>query len=130
MSKESDTTDLVRRASQSWLAARAAGRAPDEWVHDLQMEWLSTGQLERMCQFILGLCEKVAPGDDDTIGLIGADPMLDLLLSFPDRALRAIEEMADQQPVVIDALFSIARGSQSHRADIETLLARHGRALD
>jgi hypothetical protein len=130
MSKEPDTTDLIERASQSWLAARAAGQPPSEWVHDLQMEWLSTGQLECMCQFILGLCEKVAPDDVDTIGLIGADPLLDLLLSFPDGALRAIEEMADQQPVVIDALFAIARGSQSHRSDIETLLARHGRSLD
>jgi hypothetical protein len=127
----SDTdTDLVVRASASWLSARAAGKAPTEWVHDLQIEWLSTGQIENMCQFILRLCEVVDPDDSDIIGLIGADPMLGLFLWFPDRALQAVEDMAEQQPIVIDALFTIARGTGSDQSRIEAVLARHGRSLD
>jgi hypothetical protein len=130
MSKKIDSTDRVRRASRSWLSARAAGKAPSEWVHDLQMEWLSTGQIESMCQFILSLCEIVDPGDEDIIGLIGADPMLDLILWFPDRALQAIEDMADQQPIVIDALSTRARARRPEQSRIEAILARHGRSLD
>jgi hypothetical protein len=131
MSKEGNytDTDLVVRASESWLSARAADEAPSEWVHDLQMEWLSTGQFEYMCQFILRLCENIDPGDSEIIGLIGADPMLDLFLWFPDRALHAIEDMADRHPIVVDALFSIARGTGSDEA-VEAVLARHGRPLD
>ncbi len=128
--REDSDDDLVARASASWLSARAAGKAPSEWVHDLLGEWLSTGQIEYMCQFILRLCEVVDPGDSDIIGLIGADPMLDLFLWFPDRALQAVEDMAGQQPIVIDALFSIARGTGSDQSRIEAILARYGRSLD
>ncbi len=128
MSRTSGNIDLVKRASESWLSARAAGEAPSEWVHDLQTEWLSTGQIDCMCQFILGLCERVDPDDDETIGMIGADPMLALLLWFPDRALEAIEEMVDRQPIVIEALSTIVRGSRLHQSRVEALLARHGKS--
>lgn len=128
MSKKADSADLIKRAGRNWLAAQAAGKGPSEWVHDLQLEWLSSGQIERMCEFILFLCENVEP-DSELIGLIGADPMLALMLWSPDQALPAIEEMADKHPIVIDALYSIARAERPERPRIEALLARHGRSL-
>ncbi|HWX45201.1 MAG TPA: hypothetical protein VNY52_07740 [Solirubrobacteraceae bacterium] len=131
MSKESRIdADLIERASESWLSARVADKAPGEWVSDLQIEWLSSGQFEYMCQFILRLCESVDPRDSEIIEYIGADPMLALFLWYPDQALKAIEDMADRHPIIIDALFSIARGTGSDQAHIEAILARHGRPLD
>jgi hypothetical protein len=130
MSKDRDSADLIERASRNWLKAQMAGKAPSEWVLDLQLEWLGTGKIEQMSQFILKLCEKVDSEDEDTIGMIGADPMLALILWFPDQALPAIDEMADKQPLVIDALSTIVGGSSPHQAGIEDILTRHGRSVE
>jgi hypothetical protein len=119
--------DLIARASASWLATAAAGKAAEEWVHDLQVEWLTSGQFEYLWWFILRLCETVDPANHEIIDKIGVDPLVDLVLWFPDQALQAIEDVADQQPTIIDALSIVMGDTRELDARIDALLARLGK---
>jgi hypothetical protein len=118
--------DLIARASASWLETATAGRASKEWVHDLQIEWLTNGQFECLWRFILRLCETVDPEDSEIIDQIGVDPLVDLILSFPDQALEAIEDVAAQQPTVMRALSIFIGYSDAVDSRIDAILARHG----
>lgn len=119
--------DLIARASDSWLATAAADKAPDEWVNDIQMEWISTGQWECMWRFILRLCEIVDPENKEIIDKIGVDPMVSLIFEFPDQMLQAIEDVADQQPTVLDALSIVMGDTKELDERIDAVLARCGK---
>lgn len=125
--KKNVDDDLITRASGSWLTTAAADKAPDKWVHELQMEWLGTGQFECLWRFILRLCETVDPEDRKIFDKIGVDPLVDLVLWFPDQALRAIEDVAEQQPTVIDALSIVMGDTKELDARIDAVLDRCGR---
>lgn len=118
--------DLIEPASVSWLTTAAAGKAPDEWVNSLQMEWLGTGQFEYFWRFILKLCEDVDPNNKEIIDKIGVDPIVSLMLEFPDQTLQAIEEAAEQQPTLISALSIVMGDSEEVDARIDAILARYG----
>lgn len=121
--------DLIERASACWLATAAAGEDPEEWVSHLQLDWIGTGKWESMWRYILRLCEIVDPDNREIIGMIGADPLTSLMYEFPDQTLAAIEDVADRQPTVLDAL-SIVIGSEAVESRIDTMLARYGKARE
>jgi hypothetical protein len=125
-----DDSDLIKCAADSWLSARAADRSPSEWVHDLQIEWVTTGRFEYLWKFILGLCESVDPKNKSIIELIGTDPMFELFLEFPDQAIEAIEGMGNQQPVLIEALSIVDAEADDIQSRINTILARYGSTHD
>jgi hypothetical protein len=120
--------DLIERASASWLATTAAGEDPEGWVSHLQLDWIGTGQWKSMWRYILRLCEKVDPENREAIELIGADPLTSLMYEFPDQTLRAIEDVADRQPTVIDALSIVMGDSEEVDSRIDAILARYGRS--
>jgi hypothetical protein len=130
MSEQDDNVDLVERAADSWLAARVAGEAPSEWVHDIQLEWMTTGQFESLWKFILRLCEIVDPKDKEIIALIGTDPIFELVCEFPDQAIEAIENMGNKQPTLIEALSIADAESDEIQSRIEAVVARYGGPRD
>jgi hypothetical protein len=127
MSKKSDNGDLVERAADSWLAARVADHPPSEWVHDLQIEWMTTGQFDELWKFILRLCKTVDPKDKEIIDQIGTDPLFELFLQFPDRAIEAVESMGDQQPILIEALSIVDAESDEIQARIDAIVSHYGK---
>jgi hypothetical protein len=121
---------LVERAAHGWLTARAAGKPPSEWVHDLQVEWVTTGQFEYLWKFILTLCQTVDPKDKKTIELIGTDPLFELFFEFPDRAIEAIESIGNQQPTLIEALSIVDAETDEIQSRIDAILTCYGRSPD
>jgi hypothetical protein len=119
--------DLIERASTSWLATAAADKYSDEWVDRLQLEWIDTGQWECMWRFILRLCEIVDPKNKEIVDKIGVDPMVSLIFEFPDQMLQAIEDVAEQQPTVIEALSIVMGDTKELDARIDEVLARCGK---
>lgn len=122
--------NLVERAAGDWLSARAADIPPSEWVHDLQIEWLTTGQFDALWKFILRLCERVDPKHKSIVALIGADPLFELFLEFPDRAIEAIESVGDEQPTLIEALSIVDAETDETQSRIDAIVARYGSAHD
>lgn len=118
--------DLIRRASASWLATAAAGKAPEEWVEDLQTGWVVAEQWECLWRFILRLCETVDPEDSEIIDQIGVDPLVSLLIWYPDQALQAIEDVAAEQPTVVRALSIFIGDSEVDESRVDAILARYG----
>lgn len=119
--------DLIARASASWLATAASDNAPDEWIEDLQTEWIGTDQFEYFWRFILKLCETVDPDNKEIIDKIGVDPIVTLILEWPDQTLQAIEDAAAQQPTLINALSIVMGGSEEVDVCIDAILARYGK---
>jgi hypothetical protein len=118
--------DLVARATASWLETTAADKAPDYWIHDLEMEWADT-DFEKFWKFILSLCETVDSKNEKVIEMIGVDPLYSLMIFFPDQTLQAIEDVAEQQPTLISALSSVlGAGSEQRNARMDAILARYG----
>ncbi|HSZ13808.1 MAG TPA: hypothetical protein VK790_07220 [Solirubrobacteraceae bacterium] len=126
MGDKAADTDLVERAAYSWLSARLSDKAPSEWVHDLQTEWMTTGQFECLWMFILRLCEIVDPKNKSVIALIGTDPLFELFLEFPDQAIEAMESMGDQQPALIEALSIVDAEADETQSRINAIVARYG----
>jgi len=124
--------DLIARAADSWLSSRAADRAPEEWVENLQTEWATIGSFERLWRYILRLCETVDPQKKEIIELIGVDPLVSLMIGYPDRTLDAIEDVADRQPILIEALSIVMGDTKEIDARIDAILDRCGkpRTLD
>lgn len=128
--KKGDSVDLVERAAGDWLAARVAGKPPSEWVHDLQTEWVTTGQFEYLWKFILRLCEIVDPKEHEIIAQIGTDPMFELFLEFPGRAIETIENMSSRQSTLIEALSIVDAETDEIQSRINAIVARYGKRLD
>jgi hypothetical protein len=80
-----------------------------------------------MWRYILRLCEKVDPKNREAIGLIGADPLTSLMYEFPDQTLQAIDDVADRQPTVLDALSIVMGETTEIDARIDAILARCGK---
>ena len=127
MNDKQPTSDAdIEQASAAWLARRAAGDAPPEWVQDLQLDWVRFGDYEATWRFVLRLCKGVADDDRDTIGMIGADPLHDLIVTWPDAVLTSIEAEVVTNPTLLQALTTIVTQTQHIRGRIDTILARHG----
>ncbi len=87
---------------------------------------MTTGQFEYLWRFILRLCEIVDPKDDGIIAQIGTDPIFQLFLEFPDQAIKAIEDLGNQQPTLIEALKIADAESDEIQSRIEAVVARYG----
>jgi hypothetical protein len=126
MNDRKPTSDAdIEQASAVWLARRAAGDAPPEWVQDLQLDWVRLGDYEATWRFVLRLCKGAADDDRDTVEMIGADPLHDLIVNWPDAALTSIEAEVDANPTLLQALATIMTETQPIRRRIDAILARH-----
>lgn len=96
-------------------------------MEDLQTEWATIGPFERLWRYILRLCETVDPQKKEIIELIGVDPLVSLMIGYPDQTLDAIEGVADQQPILIEALSIVMGDTKEIDARIDAILARCGK---
>jgi hypothetical protein len=113
----------IDRASSAWLAYQATEDEQYDWVIELQDDWLIHGDYDSMWRFLLKVCTDVAKDDDDTIGMIGAGPLYDMIHTWPDEALASIEAEASQNPTLLRALSIVITSVPAVRDQIDAILA-------
>ncbi|HWY89934.1 MAG TPA: hypothetical protein VNY31_04620 [Solirubrobacteraceae bacterium] len=116
----------IARASTAWFAYQATEDEQYDWVIDLQNDWRENGNYEAMWRFLLKLCMDVANDDDDMIGMIGAAPLEDMIVTWPDTALRLVEAEVEKNPTMLRALAGTWTQGLPIRGRLDAILARHG----
>jgi hypothetical protein len=127
MSDMDQPNDLdIAQASTAWFAYQATEDEQYDWVINLQNQWRENGNYEAMWRFILKLCKDVANDDDDMIGMIGAAPLEDMIVSWTDTALSMIEVEVEKNPTMLRALAGTWTQGLPIRERLDAILARHG----
>jgi hypothetical protein len=116
----------IARASTAWLAYQATEDEQYDWVIEQQDDWLLRGDYDSMWRFILKLCEDVASDDDDIIGMIGAGPLENMIVTWPDTALRLVAAEVGRNPTMLQALAGVWTQGLPIRERLDAILARHG----
>ncbi len=116
----------IEQVSGAWLASRAVGSATDDWVENWQVRREMSGDYTAIWRFVVKLCENVASNDSETIGLIGAGPLWDMIYTWPDKALSLIEAEVATNRTLVEALSIIVTDESLVRERIDAILARHG----
>ncbi len=125
MSDVDQPTDSdIARASTTWFAYQATEDEQYDWVIDLQNKWRENGDYEAMWRFLLKLCMDVANDDYDMIGMIGAAPLEDMIVTWPDTALRLVEAEVEKNPTMLRALAGTWTQGLPIRGRIDAILAR------
>jgi hypothetical protein len=120
---EQPTDSDIARASAAWFAYQATEAEKYDWVRDLQDRWREDGNYEAMWRFVLELCKDVANDDDDMIGMIGAAPLEDMIVSWTDTALRLVEAEVKKNPTMLRALAGTWTQGLPIRERIDAILA-------
>jgi hypothetical protein len=127
MSDPARPSDLdIERASAAWLAYQATQEEQYDWVVERQDDWLIHGDYDSMWRFLLKLCMDVANDDDDTIGMIGAGPLENMIVTWPDTALRLVTAEVGRNPTMLQALAGVWTQGLPIRGRLDAILARHG----
>jgi hypothetical protein len=117
-------SDIVR-ASAAWFAYQATEDEQYDWVIDLQNDWRENGNYEAMWRFLLRLCMDVANDDEDMIGMIGAAPLEEMIVTWPDTALRLVEAEVQKNSTMLRALAGAWTQGLPIRGRLDAILARH-----
>jgi hypothetical protein len=125
MSKREVDDAEIARVSDGWLRYQAGEDATYEWALFEQDEWFTDRDYSAMERFVRRLCRDVEAGDEHGIGMIGAGPLEDLIVAFPERALDFVEAEGEVNPIVLQALAGVwLHDDSAVRARIDAILAR------
>ena len=116
----------ITRVSEAWLLLQATKDAQYDWSVDLKEAWREAGDYSAMSRYVLQLCRDVAPDDGESIGMIGASPLEDLIETWPDMGLLLVENNVESNPVLLQALKSVWARQPAVRERIDAILAAHG----
>ena len=122
----SPSNEEIARVSKAWLALQATKDPQYNWSVDIKEEWREADDYSAMSRYVLQLCRDVEPGDNDTIGMIGASPLEDLIEGWPDAALVLIEGEVNTNPVMLQALKAVWTRVPAVRQRIDAILAARG----
>lgn len=120
-----DDADIAR-ASAAWLAYQATEDEQYEWAINVQDRWLIEGAYEAMWRFLLLVCADVEDDEDEIIEMIGAGPLENMIVTWPDAALRLVEAEVETNPTMLRALASTWTQGLPIRERIDRILAHHG----
>ena len=95
------------------------------WVNDLEDRWRRDNDYAAMWRYVLKLCDDVAVDDTHTIGMIGAGPLENLVVRWPDEALPAIDIEVANNRVLLEALATTWTQGLAIRDRIDAILERH-----
>lgn len=116
----------------AWLAYQKAWNTNQseaeqhDWVIEQQDDWLLHGDYNSMWRFIVKVCEDVASDDEDMIGMIGAAPLENMIVTWPDTALGLVEVEVGRNPTMLRALAGVWTQGLPIRERLDAILARHG----
>ena len=115
----------IARVSEAWLLLQATKDTQYDWSVDSKEAWREAGDYSAMSRYVLQLCRDVAPDDGESIGMIGASPLEDLIEIWPDAGLSFVERNIDSNPALLQALKSVWARQPAVRERIDAILATH-----
>jgi len=116
----------IARVSSGRLAFLATKESQYEWSVEAEEAWREAGDYSAMSRYVLQLCSDVKPDDGESIGMIGASQLEDLIDAWPDTALSLIESEVKNNPELLQALKFVWTQQPAVRERIDAILAAHG----
>jgi hypothetical protein len=116
----------IARVSAAWLAYQATEDEQYDWVMDVQSKWQRYDDHDSMWRFLLKLCVDVPNDDDDLIGMIGAGPLEEMIVTWTETALALVETEVETNPTMLRALAGVWTQGLPIRERLDTILARNG----
>jgi hypothetical protein len=114
--------------ADAWLAYQARKDDADFWAREAVMEFAINGDMDRLWAVIQELCARTDPEDLETISLIGAAPLEELLVTFGDAAMDLVEPAVDKSTTLLRALAMVWGWNAPVRPRIERALELRGQA--
>ena len=93
-----------------------------------RVEFAINGDMDRLWAVIQELCARTDPEDLETISLIGAAPLEELLVTFGDAAMDLVEPAVDKSTTLLRALAMVWGWNAPVRPRIERALELRGQA--
>jgi hypothetical protein len=124
----------MKKTAKAWLAYQETKAAQYEWAMHRKEEWFAPAEATPadyaiMSSFVRQVCHDVSGDDRHGIDIIGAGPLEDFIHAFPDQALRWVEEEAETNVTLREALTGVwSRGRGDVRERIDEILGRYGKA--